>query len=146
MIRVFLSVEAGAVRIWSSVTDGFYDPKRFPERLLVEVTAGSSAEQQIDHPSGEDVAVVLRIEEGKSPVAKYRLRADVDDVEVLELDALPFEQDGQILSVDHLRSRLKSVRPLPRVRGGYKIIPARVNSDDRFIDFEPGIPVDAKWL
>ena len=60
-VSITVTVESGDARIWTSITDGFYDPNRFPEHLLIHCKSGEALTEELEVDSGR--ALVVRIED-----------------------------------------------------------------------------------
>ncbi len=142
-VDVSLDVRTGEVRVWASVTEGFYDPGRFPERMLLHCTGGEANTESVELKSGQ--ALVLRVEDDTRATPSYSLRADLGPLHLLEVVARPYEHGERVGVAEHVRHRLTSVKPIARIRG-YKVLPEKVSETERIIEFKPSIPAGAKWL
>lgn len=125
------------------MSDGYYDPQRFPEALVLHAQASEAKTAHLDTLT--NAVLMLRFRDDGRSAPKYELRVLIDGVLVLELRVLAYEHAGRKDSLDYPRYRFSSCKPLPRVHG-YKIELAKVRADDRFFEATPSIPTDANWL
>jgi hypothetical protein len=142
-VTVSLVVQSGLAKVWASTTDGFYDPKRFPERVLLDCKSGEAATEEIELDSGK--ALVLRVEDAAAITLQYSLFVDVKPLRFLEVVARPYEYKGRVDATEYVKHRLDSVKPIARIRG-YKVLPEKASEHERIVEFKPTIPAGARWL
>lgn len=142
-VDISLDVRVGEVKIWASVTNGYYDPGRFPERVLLHCTGGEAEMESVELRSGE--ALVLRVEDEMRARPSYSLMANLGPLHLLEVVARPYEHGERVGVAEHVKHRLVSVKPIARIRG-YKLEPEKVAEAERVLEFKPRLPAGAKWL
>ncbi len=141
-VRVQLQVTEGRVTIWCALTDGFYDPARFPETPIlsgesgVEVTAAMAGTRE--------QALVVR-PEVSGPRVRYVLGVFVEDVEALWLEALPYVRAGKVAFAEKVRHQLSAVKPMPRI-GGYRVALGKIARGNPVFEATPALPREAQWL
>jgi hypothetical protein len=143
---VRLMAVTGGPRVWVSLpTNGYYDPRRFPEELVLTGDSGTDSEvlRTIPRPNG---ALVVRIEfAGAQVVQRFQLAISIGDAPILAFESLPYRHAGRLHAASHVRHRLDSVEPIARVCG-YKYTPRKWRLDEQVFEARPTIPHSAEWL
>jgi len=143
-LAIRLSVRYGPVGIWASISDtGYFDPQRFPERLVASLQSGQATTVAVSVPSAE-AALIVRPFYDTWPVA-FLLTVVMGQHSLMSLEAISFRDGSSQGIVEHTRTGLTSVTSIARV-GAHKITPAEFSPNERVLNFAPALPASAEIL
>jgi hypothetical protein len=140
-LAITLSVRSGPVEIWASLADtGYFDPTRYPERLVASLQSGQATTVVVSVPSVE-AALVLRPSHHTWPVA-FLMTVVMGEHSLLSVETISYRDNAEQSIAEHTRTRLGSVTSIARV-GAHKITPGKFSPDQRVLEFSPSLPANA---